>query len=81
MSATEIKKLIGKFNDAVHNMEHAFHMSQKKGLTKEEKEEWEVDADFSEMELHYLANEIQKLNPSKYMMKKHIELEDILSYI
>jgi len=80
MSAKEIKLLIGKFNDAHENSDYAEFMSRKECLSKQEREEWEEDADMSENELYYLAEKIKELKPSKYMMEKYSELDYILTF-
>lgn len=81
MSATEIKRLIGKFNDAHYESDYADFMITNKDLPKKEQEEWEIEADLAEQELHHIANQINELKPSKYMIEKYSELEYILSFV
>ena len=81
MSAIEIKRLIGKFNDAHHESDYADFMITNKDLPKKEQEEWEIEADLAEQELYHIANQINELNPSKYMMEKYSELDYILSFV
>ncbi len=80
MNATEIKLLIGKFNDALINSDHAEYMSMREDLSKEEKEEWEEEASYAESELWTIAEKIKALNPSRYMMEKYTELDYILTF-
>lgn len=80
MSAKEIKRLIGKFNDVHDVCDYASFMITTKDLPKPEQEEWEDEADLSEMELRTIARQIRELRPSKYMMEKYSELEYILSF-
>jgi aspartyl/asparaginyl beta-hydroxylase (cupin superfamily) len=79
-NAEEIKLLMGKFNDAHINSDHAEYMSMRKDLSKEEKEEWEDEAHYAESELHTIAEKIKALNPSQYMMEKYTELDYILTF-
>ena len=81
MSATEIKRLIGKFNDVRHEIDYTNFMITNKDLLKKEQEEWEIEADLAEHELYQIANQIDKLKPSKYMMQKYSELDYILSFV
>ncbi len=78
MSAKEIKRLIGKFNDVYQENDYANFMITNKDLTPKEQEEWEIEADLSESELYEIANQINKLKPSKYMMEKYRDLNYIL---
>ena len=80
MSAKKIKELIRKFNDVHHENDYAGFMVTNKDLPKKEQEEWEMEEDHTELELYYIAGEIKKLNPSKYMMEKYSELEYILEF-
>lgn len=80
MSAKRIKNLINEFDIAHEENEYACFIISNKDLSIEEKEEWEVEADLSEQEIHNIARQIKELKPSKYMMEKYTELEYILSY-
>ena len=81
MSAREIKRLIGEFNDAHYERDYADFMITNKDLPKKEQEEWEIEADLAEQELYNIANQISELKPSKYMMEKYSELEYILLFV
>lgn len=77
----EIKRLIKKFNDVQHEMDYVEFIITNKDISNEEQEEYEMEADLLIYELYHIANQINKLNPSKYMVEKHTDLEYILSLI
>lgn len=76
-SGYEIRKLIEEFKDEYHNSEYLMYMAHH--CEEEETEEYEYDLDRSEDMLSQIAHKISNLNPSKYMMEKYPELDDILS--
>ena len=78
MSASKIKKLIREYFDAYQNANYALHMFYKtKG--KKKKEEFEEEADYYEQQYISIAKDIKAENPSKYMLNKYPEIEDILN--
>ena len=79
MSASKIKKLIKDYFVHYENAEYACFMSSKSKGKK--KLEYEQEESREEYICDDIANKILKLNPSKYMLNKHIELQDILETI
>ena len=79
MSASQINKLSKEYFVHYENAEYAsFMVGKSKG---KKKSEFEEEEDYEEMICHDIANKIAKLNPSKYMLNKHPELQDILETI
>lgn len=79
MSATRIKELIEKFSevhDAADYAEFMYIASEGK-----EKEEWGIENDIALNEIYDIYNQIKSLSPSKYMINKYPEIEDILSFL
>lgn len=78
-NAALIRKMITDFNYAYNESEYAEFMMGK-ATTKRERDMWEEERENEEDNCLFLANEIKKLKPSKYMIKKHVDLQDILEY-
>lgn len=81
MSASKIKKLISEFNYEHDENSYAEIRMFEKGISEEDKQEWEHLADLSEYRMFDIAEKIKKLKPSKYMMEKYSELDYILSFV
>jgi hypothetical protein len=79
MSASQIKKLSNEYFSHYENAEYASFMNRRSKGKK--KEEFEEEEDYEERICHDIAIKIAKLNPSKYMLNKHPELQDILETI
>ena len=79
MSASKIKKLSKEYFTHYENAEYAnFMIGKSKGKKKiefEEEEDYELNI------CHDIANKIANHNPSKFMLNKHPELQDILETI
>ena len=71
--------MIKEFNVVSYEADYAGFMIGK-SISKKEREEWEEEESYNEDACVYLADKIKELNPSKYMLKKYAELEDILEY-
>lgn len=79
MSASKINKLTKDYFEHYENAEYAsFMVGKSKG---KKKAEFEEEESYEEMICHDIANKISELNPSKYMLNKHPELQDILETI
>ena len=81
-TAKEIKRLIKLFLDTHHEYDYAEHMSFNENLPKKEMDMWMDEAYQIEYVLYDIANQINKLQPSKYIMKKYFnDLNYILSWV
>lgn len=78
-SSKEIKQLISKYNTHFENAEYAAYMAWKSKGKK--KEEFHEEEDYEEEICYGIANQISKLNPSKYMIAKYPIIQDILESI
>lgn len=79
MSASKIKKLVKEYYKYYEDEQYAsFMISKSKG---KKKNDFQQDADFAESLCTDVANQIMKLSPSKYMLNKYPELQDILETI
>ncbi len=78
-SGYEIRKLIIDFNFSYNEAEYAAFMAGK-AKTKKEREMWEEEESNEDDNCFFIAEEIKKLKPSKYMINKHVDLQDILEY-
>lgn len=78
MSAKKIKSLIVAFLNHHDMYSYAEHKLEHARLAKSERTFWENDKAREEEILHEISNQVKKLKPSRYMMKKYKVLEDII---
>ena len=81
MSASKIKKLIDNFDYAQQDEgwnDCKAAEAMQSGANRDVVEEYENARDMASDDMFYIRDEIIKLNPSKYMIKKYPLLEDII---
>lgn len=78
-SSKEIKQLIIQYNPHYENAVYAAYMASKSNGKKKQK--FYEEADYEEEICYGIANQISKLNPSKYMIAKYPIIQDILESI
>lgn len=71
--------MMKQYEKANEDYQYACYMKSKsKGKLKKE---FEADEDYAEYVMDSLAVKIKKLNPSKYILNKYPELQDIIESI
>ena len=72
----KIKELIINYESAYNDYGYAGYMIDK--VNGKKKQQYEEDMDFAEGVMDDIAEQIKELNPSKYMLNKYPEIQDIL---